>query len=140
MGSKTVQKCADVIYGWFLLIFLGQVLVHHPEDFPLVRDRGFVIGPGQEVFVGVDGADVYRWHSMTTWTQFGPSLTTYPILRDFCNPEQTCIRPKVFVMWYFFLWPTFIWQILLESTNFLVKLHYYNVQFLSASRAPNRAS
>ena len=42
------------------MIFLGQVLVHHPEDFPLVRDRGFVIGPGQEVFVGVDGADVYR--------------------------------------------------------------------------------
>ena len=33
--------------------------MHHPEDFPLVRDRGFVIGPGQEVFVGVDGADVY---------------------------------------------------------------------------------
>lgn len=40
--------------------FVGsKVLVHHPEDFPLVRDRGFVIGPGQEVFVGVDGADVY---------------------------------------------------------------------------------
>ena len=59
-GSEKVQKCTDVIYGWSLLIFLGQVLVHHPEDFPLVRDRGFVIGPGQEVFVGVDGADVYR--------------------------------------------------------------------------------
>ena len=59
-GSKKFQKCTNVIYGWVLLIFLGQVLVHHPEDFPLVRDRGFVIGPGQEVFVGVDGADVYR--------------------------------------------------------------------------------
>ena len=33
--------------------------MHHPDDFPLVRDRGFVIGPGQEAFVGVDGADVY---------------------------------------------------------------------------------
>lgn len=34
-------------------------MVHHPDDFPLVRDRGFVIGPGQEIFVGVDGTDVY---------------------------------------------------------------------------------
>ena len=30
--------------------FLLQVMIHHPQDFPLVRDRGFVIGPGQETF------------------------------------------------------------------------------------------
>ena len=34
-------------------------MIHHPQDFPLVRDRGFVIGPGQELFAGVDGAHVY---------------------------------------------------------------------------------
>jgi hypothetical protein len=34
-------------------------MVHHPEDFPMVRDRGFVIGPGQEVFIAVDATDVY---------------------------------------------------------------------------------
>ena len=45
--------------NWIWRCFFFKVLVHHPEDFPLVRDRGFVIGAGQEVFVGVDGSDVY---------------------------------------------------------------------------------
>ena len=31
-----------------------KVLVHHPEDFPEVKDKGFVVGPGQEMFVSVD--------------------------------------------------------------------------------------
>ena len=40
-------------------IFSPQVLIHHPEEFSQVRDRGFVLGPGTEVFVGVDGSTVY---------------------------------------------------------------------------------
>ena len=35
------------------------MLIHHPEEFSQVRDRGFVLGPGTEVFVGVDGSQVY---------------------------------------------------------------------------------
>lgn len=31
-----------------------KILVHHPEVFPEVRDKGFVLGPGQELFAAVN--------------------------------------------------------------------------------------
>jgi hypothetical protein len=31
-----------------------KVLIHRPDEFPLVRDKGFALGPGQEMFVAVD--------------------------------------------------------------------------------------
>jgi acid-sensing ion channel, other len=36
-----------------------KVLVHSPDEFPNVADRGFVIGPGFETFVGVKVATAY---------------------------------------------------------------------------------
>ena len=33
---------------------LFKIYVHRPDEFPLVRDRGFALGPGQEMFVSVD--------------------------------------------------------------------------------------
>ncbi len=36
-----------------------KVLVHHPSEFPYVKDKGFVVAPGTEMFVAVDAYDVY---------------------------------------------------------------------------------
>jgi hypothetical protein len=30
-----------------------KVMVHHPEDFPEVKEKGMVLGPGQEMFGGI---------------------------------------------------------------------------------------
>lgn len=67
-GSKmglTVMLFAD-LEKYFLTsaFFEGfKVLVHHPEEFPNVRDRGFVLGPGKEMFAQVKatGEEVERW-------------------------------------------------------------------------------
>ncbi len=31
-----------------------KVLVHNPDEFPQVKQKGFVIGPGKEMFAAVD--------------------------------------------------------------------------------------
>ena len=31
-----------------------KVMIHHPEEFPEVREKGFVLAPGSEMFVAVD--------------------------------------------------------------------------------------
>ena len=30
------------------------MLIHHPSEFPYVKDKGFVVAPGTEMFVAVD--------------------------------------------------------------------------------------
>jgi len=36
-----------------------KVLVHHPEDFPSVKEDGFVVAPGTENFVAVDAFGIF---------------------------------------------------------------------------------
>ena len=35
-----------------------KVLVHHPEDYPAVKEKGFAVGPGTETFIAVDAQGV----------------------------------------------------------------------------------
>ena len=39
--------------------YFSQVLVHSPANFPYVRERGFLVGLGQEVIVQVDATGIY---------------------------------------------------------------------------------
>ena len=50
---------------------LFKIYVHRPDEFPLVRDRGFALGPGQEMFVSVDAVgEILHWDSYVTLNLF----------------------------------------------------------------------
>ena len=41
-----------------------QVLIHSPANFPYVRERGFLVGLGQEVNVQVDATGKSRYFGL----------------------------------------------------------------------------
>ena len=41
-----------------------QVLIHSPANFPYVRERGFLVGLGQEVNVQVDATGKCRYFGL----------------------------------------------------------------------------
>lgn len=57
-----------------------KLLVHHPEDFAEVREKGFVVGPGQEMFVSL-GAQ-------------GDELCTFDCLVYTCGPCCRCLQHR----------------------------------------------
>ena len=56
----TVMLFADTPQYFMTSAFFEgwKVLVHHPEDFPAVKEKGFAVSPGTETFVAVDAFDV----------------------------------------------------------------------------------
>lgn len=60
-----------------------KILIHHPEDFASVRDRGFVVPPGVEMFVAVDAMGL----------KVEENLASKLLLHAFLL-RQTCTAPR----------------------------------------------
>ena len=53
-----MSKTSSNSWNYYMKHFF-QVLVHSPANFPYVRERGFLVGLGQEVIVQVDATGTY---------------------------------------------------------------------------------
>ncbi len=58
VSSSQADFCHVRVFQFKEISF--QVLVHHPEDFPYVRDKGFVVPPGSELFTAVNAFGIIQ--------------------------------------------------------------------------------